>query len=180
MTRRTRSTSRARTALAAVSALATILALALVAFVAPSPAGAEEEISIAPDSVVRGSPGSVTEVATAAVPPELVGSECVLTVVALNGSSTHPGNVLIVSTGDTEAVIADVEDAPDGSVVAERTVALGSAITLAIKLGDEGVSSLGFTAGFDCPPVEPTVLGSQQLPETPTAQATHAQPTYTG
>jgi hypothetical protein len=180
MTRRIRTVSRVRTALAAAIALATILALTLVALVAPSPAGAEEEISISPDSVVRGDPGSVTEVASASVPAELIGSECVLRVVALNGASTHPGNVLIVSTGDTQAVIPDVEAAPDGSVVAERTVALGATITLEIKLGDSGISSLGFTAGFDCPPAEPTVLGSQQLPETPTAQATHAQPTYTG
>lgn len=180
MTRRTRFISRVRTALAAATALAIILALTLVALVAPSPAGAEEEISISPDSVVRGDPGSVTEVASTAVPPELVGSECVLTVVALNGASTHPGNVLIVSTGDTQVVVPDVEAAPDGSVIAERTVALGATIALEIKLGDSGISSLGFTAGFDCPPVEPTVLGSQQLPETPTADATHAQPTYTG
>ncbi|MGI9613475.1 MAG: hypothetical protein ACR2QO_11230 [Acidimicrobiales bacterium] len=180
MTRRTRTIVRVRTALAAATAFVTIVVLALVALVAPSPAGAEEEISIAPDSVVRGDPGSVTEVASASVPAELVGSECVLTVVALNGSSTHPGNVLIVSTGDTQAVIPDVEAAPDGSVVAERTVALGATITLEIKLGDSGISSLGSTAGFDRPPVEPTVLGSQQLPEAPKAEAHHAEPTYTG
>jgi hypothetical protein len=186
MTRRILPSRRARTAASA----AALLIVLIVAMWFPNPVGAEEEISIAPDSVVTGAPGSVTNVASTDVPPELVGSSCELKVTAVNGASTHPSNTLIVTTGDTRAVIEDVEAAADGTVIAERTVTIGAKITLAIQLGPEGISSLGFTAGFDCPPVvdagqttptpDPPVLGLQQLPPTPAAEPTVAEPTYTG
>lgn len=184
MSRRIVPSRRARSTIGA----AAILVVGLVALLAANPAGAEEEISIAPDSVVVGEPGSVSTVATADVPTELVGSECDLNVRALNGVSTHPGTTLIVSTGSTREVVPDVEGSPGGSVVTERRVVLGERISLEIKLGPEGISSLGFTAGFDCPPVpagaqvttDPTVLPAQQLPPTPPAAPVAAQPTYTG
>ena len=185
MTRRIVPATRARQAAAA--AVLTILLAVLAALVGlPDPAGADEEILLAPDSVVRGEPGSVTTVATSDVPPEFVGSTCALEVVALNGSSTHVGNTLFVSTGDTRIEVPSIEDAPDGSVVADLSVVLGTSITLEIQFGDDGISSLGFSAGFDCPPAAPTVLPAQQLPEdeelpeTPTADASHGQPAYTG
>ena len=183
MTRRIPPSRRARTAVI----VAAILTAVVIAIVAPNPAGAEEEISIAPNSVARGEPGSVAPVAATDVPPELIGSACTLQVTALNGSSVHPGNVLIVATGETQAMIEGIEDSPDGAVVDERVVTLGPTITLEIQFGSDGISSLGFTAGFDCPPVvaaeqttPPTVLGQQQLPETPAAPAIPGAPTYTG
>ncbi len=168
-----------------------------------SPASAEEEISVQPDELVFGEPGSVTTVATEQVPEELVGKSCALRVVAENGSSVHPGNTLIVSTGDSRTVITGVEDSPDGSVIGTAQVVLAATITFQLEMGSDGMSSLGFAIGFDCPePVAsteasstappPTVLPAQQeapsttaapaadLPEAPPAESTVGRPSFTG
>ncbi len=191
MTRRIVPASPLRQAVCAAAFAILLASLAAIVGI-PNPAGAEDEISITPSSSISGEPGSIRTVATSDVPTEFVGSSCKLSVVAENGSSTHIGNTLIVITGDSRVEIPGIEDTPDGSVVAELDVVLGSAIELQVHLGDEGLSSLGFTAGFDCPEEAPEVLPAQQLPEpeepeqpeqlpqTPTADATHAQPTFTG
>jgi hypothetical protein len=176
-----------RLMMVAVGAL--LLTLSLVI-----PADADDEISITPDEPMRGEPGSIWTVAEEPVPAELVGVPCDLRVVAENGSSVHPGNTVITTTGASRSVFEGVEDSADGSLVAVERVTLGQSILVELQLGPDGASSLGFTIGFECTPdaLLPPVLPAQQvpedtpsddspeLPEAPPAQANVEDPTYTG
>ncbi|MFV0524583.1 MAG: hypothetical protein ACK5RL_08810 [Acidimicrobiales bacterium] len=132
---------------------ASLVALGIVPLVVlASPALAEDEIVVSPESYLSGEPGSVHHVASQAVPEELVGKVCDVRVIASNNGSIHPGNVLVVSTGGSSAEIAGVEDTADGQVIDRERVTLGETFELDLRLGDEGLSSMGFTVGFDCTP----------------------------
>ncbi|MDH3682858.1 MAG: hypothetical protein OEV40_23235 [Acidimicrobiia bacterium] len=177
----TRTTGR-RSSVVAGAVLSGWLAGALLV----SPAAAEDEISVQPDHIVVAEPGSLTDIASEPVPIEFVGKTCGLRVVAQNGASVHPGNVLVVVTGDSKTVVEGVEDNPDGSVVANENVALGETISLQLQMGPDGISSLGFTVGFDCVPdpvddepetPAPTVLPAQQTPPPESSVPATAPPT---
>ncbi|MGF1600120.1 MAG: hypothetical protein ACFCVK_24985 [Acidimicrobiales bacterium] len=145
------------------------------------PAGAEDEISIEPDRVIVAPPGSVTTVATEVVPAGLVGSDCDLKVVTVNGASVHAGNVVIATTGDSVTTVDGVEDAADGSVVGTARVTLGDQIVVELRMGPDGISSLGFTVSFDCPPSAPVVApGVQTSVVTPPAAPVSATPPTPG
>lgn len=154
-------------------------------------AASADDILVSPPGIVEADPGSVTVVATEAVPAELVGQTCDLQITATNGSSTHIGNTAVVKTGTAQAEIPGIEDSPDGSVVAVQPMELGPTIVIELKMGSEGLSSLGFTAGFSCPSAAsaiadvqaPEVAGAQQvaeLPAAPVAQPVVGTPTFTG
>lgn len=170
------------------------------------PAAAEDDITLNPDKVLVAEPGSLQPVASHQVPAELQGLTCTLRVVAENGSSVHPGNTVIVTTGDERVETPGVEDTADGSVIDVHTVVLGDTLEVAMLMGPEGLSSLGFTIGVECekppptaPAVEetttttapttttgepatttppPTVLPAQQ--EAPPAESNVGSPSYTG
>jgi hypothetical protein len=75
--------------------------------------------------------------------------------------------------------MADVEKVAEARVVGVHRVTLGTDIQVQLKLGEDGVSSLGFTIGFECTPEDlvPTVEPAQQAPP---AQPVPGTPTYTG
>ena len=62
----------------------------------------------------------------------------------------------------------------------QHRVTLGESIEVELTLGDDGISSLGFTVGFECTPEDllPTVDPAQQ--EAPPADPITANPDYTG
>ena len=146
------------------------------------PAGAaEDEISLEPtEQYIQGEAGSVHTVATETVPADLVGKDCDVRVTTVNGGSVHPGNTVITTTGDSVSEMADVEASAEARVVGVHRVTLGESIKVDLKLGDEGLSSLGFTVGFECTPEDlvPTVEPAEQ--EAPPAEPVPATPTYTG
>ncbi len=143
-------------------ALVAVLASIVVAI----PAGAQTDISITFDELVFGAPGSVRQVEVIEVDESLVGLTCELAVHAENQSSVHIGNDLIVSTGSSEAVVVGVEDTPNGGTDQVYDMVIGPTIVVQIRIGQDGMSSLGFGLSFDCtqPPVEtepPPDLGQQ-------------------
>lgn len=170
------------------------------------PAGADDDLTISPDEVIQADPGTVVTVAQEQIPAELVGQVCDVSIVTANGSSVHPGNVVLTSTGDQQFETAGVEDSPEGQVTNINSVTLGETLTLQVRIGSDGLSSLGFTVAVDCPdpapapapapaqvetpaeepPVEetpaeettPTVLPAQQV--APPADPVAATPTFTG
>ncbi|MCP4226244.1 MAG: hypothetical protein GY773_23150, partial [Actinomycetia bacterium] len=152
-----------------------VLSAAAIGFVAVSsmvlPASAEDDITFNPDKVLIAEPGSLQNVAVEAIPAELQGQTCDLRVVAENGSSVHPGNTVIITTGTSRMETAGVEDAPDGQVIAVQPVTLGETLTVQLLMGPEGLSSLGFTVGVDCqepPPVAPVTETPAETTETTT------------
>ncbi len=138
---------------------------ALAAFVfLPAPVGAESEISIPFDDLIFSPPGSVVMLAEVDVEDDLVGRTCLLNVESQNQSSVHPGNDLIVSTGGSQAVVVGVEDEVNGGTNQVYEMVVGETINVELRIGQDGMSSLGFGLSFDCPtPVEapPTDISQQ-------------------
>lgn len=147
------------------------------AFVAP--AAAENEITVEPDHLVFADPGEVAVVTTQAVPADLVGEACDLRVVAENGSSIHPGNALIITTADSRHVIEGVEESADGSVVDVARAVLGETVVFEMRMGSDGMSSLGFSVTIDCPPPPTTTVPPETTTTVPptTAAPVTAAPT---
>ena len=77
------------------------------------------EFDIPIDTVVYAEEGSLTVLADVETPEELVGSNCVSIAVAANQESVHPGNDLIIETGDVSVTLFDVERSPGAVTPAE-------------------------------------------------------------
>lgn len=153
-----------------------LLTLCVALGVAAAPVGAESEISIPFDDLIFGSPGSVIQVAEVPVDADLVGRTCRLSVVAENQSSVHIGNDLIVSTGSSQAVVLGVEDTPNGGTLQTFEMVVGPTIVVEIRIGQDGMSSLGFGLSFDCELPAPD-LGQQVESTTTTVAPTTVAPT---
>ena len=125
-------------------------AAAATTLVLASPAAAD--ISIEFDNLISGPVGTVRTVAEDTVPPELVGDTCRISVIAENQASVHPGNDLIVSTGDSQAVFVGVEDEANGGTTETYEVVVGPTIVVQLRFGPDELSSLGFELSFDCTP----------------------------
>lgn len=128
-------------------ALAAATATALLTLGATPASG---DILIEFDELIFGQTGSVQTVAEAAVPSDLVGSTCEISVIAANQASVHPGNDLIVSTGDSQVVIPGVEDEANGGTTAVSQLVVGPTIVVQLRFGEDEISSLGFDLSFDC------------------------------
>ena len=127
-----------------------------------APVGAESEIDIPFDDLIFGAPGSVILLAEVAVDEELVGQTCQLAVIAENQSSVHIGNDLIVSTGTSQAVVVGVEDEANGGTNRTYEMVVGPTVMVQIRIGQDGMSSLGFGLSFDCDELPAPDLGQQQ------------------
>lgn len=137
-----------------------------------------DDIVIQPQTVVWGQPGSVSTVANDTVPDKFVGKVCDMTVSTENNGSIHPGTTVIVTSGPSSITVNGVENSPNAAVLNESRVTLGNRIVVDVKLGADGVSSMGFTVSFDCTPtVAPA--GAQTGPTTTTPPST-AKPTVAG
>jgi len=113
----------------------------------PSAAAATFEIPI--DTVVRADPGSLTELADIQTPPEFIGLECVGIAQAVNQDSVHPGNDLILATGDTTVTLFDVEGSSGKVTGASGAVKLGETVNVMLSMGSDGVFSGGFSIVID-------------------------------
>ncbi len=141
------------------------------------PADANTDISINFDELVFGAPGSVLVVAQVSVDEALQGRECTLEVHAKNQSSVHIGNDLIVSTGSSQAVIVGVEDTANGGTDQSYQMTMGSVIMVQLRIGQDGMSSLGFGLTFDCD--EPTTPGTGAQIVSPPGETTTVPPATT-
>ncbi len=146
--------SAARRTFVAVFAVAVILSS-----VGAGPAVAVEPLSIDYDQILSGEAGTEVELASTTVAAEQIGSPCTLSVHTENQSSVHPGNDLVIRTGDTTSVIADVEAQPDGGRDLSTQVVLGPDITVGLRFGPDQVSSMGFRLEISCEPT-PDVAAS--------------------
>ena len=149
-----------------------LLAATAAFFVIGLPAAMAVEIEISIDTVVRADEGSTTVLATADVPPELVGSSCRATAQAINQPSVHPGNNLIIASGDGSIVLTDVEREAGVTTTTEGTLTLGPTLTVSLSMGSDGVFSAGLvvTIGTDCAP-PPTTTTTTEPPTTTTTEA---------
>ena len=133
------------------------LASMLVILVAPSALAAPAFI-IPIDTVIYEPPGSQTVLADVETPPELIGATCLGFAAAENQSSVHPGNNIIIETGDSVAILEDVEGAPNKVTDATGAITLGPRVKLTLDMGDDGVFSGGLVVVIDVNCTPPTTL----------------------
>jgi hypothetical protein len=112
-------------------------------------------IEIPIDTVARGAPGTVHVLTTTPVAPEDVGRECAVAAEGTNNESVHPNTDLLVRSDTGEVVLADVERAPNVRTEATDTHTVGTEISVAVRLGPDGVFSGGLVVDLDCPPPLP-------------------------
>jgi hypothetical protein len=130
---------------------------AIAGCVVPGPQGGSV-IEIPLDTVVRGEPGSVHQLTSVPVAAGDVGRECTVAAEGINNESVHPNSDLLVRSGNSEVVIPDVERAPNVRTEASGTLVLGSEVSVAVRLGADGVfSGGGVVMTLDCP--EPPAEG---------------------
>ncbi len=157
-----RSTFVGRSAVAAVGAIGALL-------VGAAPASAEPLITVNVDNIVYGSEGDLVLVGSAAVPADFVGQTCLIKAGTVNQESVHPGNDLVIVSGDQQFVVEEVEGLADQVSEKDEFDEIAPVIDVFIRLGPDGVSSGGFVVTVDCsvqPPVETTT--TTEAPETTT------------
>ena len=133
--------------------------------------------------VVRGAPGSVHELYSGPMP--VVGETCqVVASDAGNNTSVHPGNDLMLSTGGTAIIFADVERTPNVSTPGSGAIVPGEFGVVTLTLGPDGVYSADLILEFECAPITTTSSTSSTTsttaPETTsTSSTTTPAPTTT-
>lgn len=119
-----------------------------------SPANAQEGETVVEIPVsnvfVRGDVGSSVDMGQATVDAEMVGRTCNVVATVTNQSSVHPGNKLVVTSGDSTVEIPGIEDAADAVTVQAGTLTLGDTISVSVVLGDDGATSLGSSLKVTC------------------------------
>lgn len=148
-----------------------LLAAGVAFFAIGVPPALAVEIDISIDTVVTADEGSITLLATTDVPPDLIGSSCVGVAKAINQPSVHPGNDLIIASGDGSIVLADVEREAGLTTTTEGVLTLGPTVTVSLRMGSDGVFSAGLivSIGDECTP--PTTTTTTTEPTTTTTMA---------
>lgn len=146
--------------------LAMLGAVLLVVLTLPATVQASHafiEISIPVDTVVEASEGTETDLATADVPAEFADHFCMVTAHAQNQESVHPGNDLLVRSGTSQVVLADVESEPGGIIEAAELLELGDVIAVSLIMGPDGVFSAGIEVTVECVPDESTTTTAAEV-----------------
>jgi LPXTG-motif cell wall-anchored protein len=110
----------------------------------------EDIISIPVDSVLRAPENSVTLVASAPVPAQFQGTNCVAEVEVDNQESEHDGNDLIVASGGTSGVVENFETEAFGVRTVEIPLTLGATVDVSLRMGPDEISSGGVFITVDC------------------------------
>ena len=110
----------------------------------------EDIISIPVDSVLRAPVNSVTLVASAPVPGEFQGTDCIAEVEVDNQESEHDGNDLIVASGGTSGVLENFETEAFGVRTIEIPLTLGATVDVSLRMGPDEISSGGVFITVDC------------------------------
>ncbi|MEY4229381.1 MAG: hypothetical protein RLZZ362_230 [Actinomycetota bacterium] len=153
-----------------------------------SAGAASGDIVITLDKSASGAPGDVITLGTQSVAGRYVGLTCQGTYSASNNASAHPDTQLIISSGGSSVTINGVEDAPGATSTATQPLTLGDTITIAGRLGPDGVASMaGQAVTMDCPAAatttssppstSTTVVGAAgPVPDAPQTSAASAGP----
>lgn len=127
-------------------------ALGIVVGALGSAGAASDDIVITLDKSASGAPGDVITLGTQSVAGQYVGLTCQGTYSASNNASVHPDTQLIISSGGSSVTINGVEDAPGATRTATQPLTLGDTITIAVRLGPDGIASMsGEAVTMDCP-----------------------------
>lgn len=162
-----------------MAAVGVVGAVGLLAALHGSPVSAQTITVPIPESFAQGPVGSIQPLVTQAVPEDLVGESCSLTVEVKNNESVHPGNNLIIASGESKVTVKGVEDTAGATVTGSGTLKLGKSIDVSLEMGEHGQSSLGSNVTVTCEPVVTTTT-STTLPPPPPPTTVPSVPPYAG
>jgi hypothetical protein len=121
---------------------------------------------------ISGTPGDVLPLGSTEVDASLVGRTCSVTYAGHNNESVHPGTDLYVSSGESQAVLSGVEDFAGKTTIGSSSLTLGPSVSVSVKVGSDGVASLGASLTFMC-----TAPPNDSVPEETLAPTTTVPPT---
>ena len=139
------------------AAVLSIFAVALLLMASTRIAAAETKysLSVPVTTIIRGSVGSVHELASKDVDQKYQGMVCDVNATAENQGSVHPGNNIIVSSNGNSVTLADVERSGGVITHADGKLELGSKVEVSLKMGQDKVFSGGMDLNITC--VEPEI-----------------------
>jgi hypothetical protein len=148
-----------------------VLVVLAVASLGMTAVGAEADdisLEVPLPTVVRAPAGTEHLLASTTVPSDLVGKRCAVTIHGTNQESVHPGNDLVIASGDDALVLTDVEGEAFGESEREGSLRLGDGLTVTLVMGSDGVFSAGMTVRVSCPETSSssTSLPTTTVPET--------------
>lgn len=152
-----------------------VLVVLAVASLGMTAVGAEADdisLEVPLPTVIRAPAGTEHLLAATAVPSDLRGKLCAVTVHGSNQESVHPGNDLVIASGGDSLVLADVEGVAFGQLEEEGSLRLGEGLTVTLVMGPDGVFSAGMTVRVSCPE---TSSSSTSQPTTTVAETTSTQ-----
>ncbi len=155
--------------------------LGLVLVMAPAAGAVDLELPV--DTVIVAEPGTVIELGRVPVDTGLAGPLCTWEASVTNQTSVHLGNDIVVRSGDSELVLADIESEADKTTTNSGSAYLSDAVVVSLRMGPDGIFSggLAITIRYDqCTPVTtaPPVTAAPSTPAPPTtALPTTAPPT---
>jgi hypothetical protein len=121
-------------------------------------AASTPQISVPVKTIIRGDIGSTHVLAEETVNEELVGMVCEVNATAKNQGSVHPGNDIIVSSGDSSVTLVNVEREANGLTNAEGELTMSSDLTVTLVLGKDKVFSGGMDVNLNCEEPEPKLV----------------------
>lgn len=135
----------------------------MVALGATAATAHAEELTISLDRVVFGSPGDVTQLVTRPIDASMVGLACTADYRGQNNGSVHPGTDLLVASGGSQLVLAGIEDSAGGITTGSGSLVLGTDVVISVRLGGDGVASMGATLSLTCAPPAATTTTSTTI-----------------
>lgn len=154
-------------------ATTTIILAALIAATSPW------DIAIPIDTIVRGHPGTIKQLAAVPVPDDLQGLTCTTAWRSDNNTSVHPDNDLLLESATT-AWVRDVERTADAVTIAGDPIVLGDVLVVSVRFGPDMVFSSGGVLTVDCPPATTTTTeATTTTTEVPPSSTTTTTPPTT-
>ncbi len=161
-----------------------LVATAMAGVLAFAPGVGAVDLSLPTDTVVYAEPGTLIELGRVPVDTDLAGPLCTWEASVTNQNSAHPGNDIIVRSGDSELVLSEVE-ATEGKVTTNSGSAyLVDEVVVTLRMGPDGVFSggLDLTIRYDqCTTTTtapaPTTVPETTVPETTVPETTVSEPT---
>ncbi len=110
---------------------------------------AADGLSLPVETVIRAGEGSVIELGRITVDTGLAGPLCTWSASVMNQESVHPGNNIVVRSGETELLLAGVEDAELKVTSNTGSVYLADEVVVELIMGPDEVFSGGLELTID-------------------------------
>ncbi len=121
------------------------LALAASATLLGAAPALAADLSLPIDTVVTADEGALIELGRIPVDSGLAGPLCVWEASVTNQDSAHPGNDIVITSGGTTLVLADIEATPGKVTTNSGSVHLADEVVVTLRMGPDGI----FSGGLD-------------------------------